>query len=158
MCGGCGSRSLPSPWEAQVDGGTRRDLIRRAAEAQTLSDGRLQVRAFGEFGYQSLNRTGSRAIQADLDSLVTLLLSECGPKVLGRARDASSGAVAQALLRRAGTTTEPVTIDESKWHRHTHDVAVADQQGNVMPPMSSSLPNRSATPRRFGLSQFRPQP
>lgn len=126
MCGGCRSRPAQVPWEAQVDGGTRRDLLRRAAEAQTLSDGRLQVHAFGDFGYQSLSRTGSRAVHPDLDSLLALLISECGPKVFDRAGDVLVGAVAQALLRRAGTTTEPGVIEEDTWHRQRSDARDAE--------------------------------
>lgn len=156
MCGGCGPRPVQSQWEVQVDGGTRRDLIRRAAEAQMLSDGNLQVRPFGHFGYQSLNRTGSRAVHADLDSLLAPLLSECGPKVFGRTGDASSGAVAQALLSRAGSNTEPGTRDEDTCHRHRCDISdsqVADQSGSPMPPMSLSPPSRSTTLPRARSSQ-----
>lgn len=98
MCGGCGTRPSLDPWEVRVDGGTRRDLIRRAAEAQRLSGGRLQVRAFGHTGYASLNRTGSRVVHPDLDSLTARMRAECGPGVVDGVERESAGFVARALL------------------------------------------------------------
>lgn len=89
MCGACGAGPAKPPPEARTAGGIGA-LRHRAAEAQSLSGGRLRVAPHGDFGYLVSTRTGVSSVRVDLAGLVDALLALGGP-----ARDLAAAAGAE---------------------------------------------------------------